>query len=79
MIAIKYKQEDMEFLTPEDSKSYREEKKIHICRNMFEREEVGDFKMRKVRCHCGYTGKYRSTFYFYRAIKDTRIYSTGVT
>ena len=57
--AIKYKQKDMKPLTSEERKSHRVAKKCHICIKMFKKEDSGDFKMRKVRDHCHYTGKYR--------------------
>ena len=50
---------DMEPLTSEERKSHRVAKKCHICIKMFKKEDAGDFKMRKVRNHCHYTGKYR--------------------
>ena len=57
--AIKYKQKDMDPLTAEQRKSHKEAKKCFICQKCFKKEDKEDFKMRKVRDHCHYTGKYR--------------------
>ena len=57
--AIKYKQKDMEPLTSEQRKSHKAAKKCFICQKCFKKEDKEDFKMRKVRDHCHYTGKYR--------------------
>ena len=58
---INYEMKPMIALTEEEKESYKNQQLCHICEKEFCTNNNNDEykKMRKVRDHCHYTGKYR--------------------
>ena len=56
-----YEMKPMDLLTEEEKESYKNQELCHICDKEFCTDNNNDEykKMRKVRDHCHYTGKYR--------------------
>ena len=72
------KKKEMIPLTDEENRSYENQKRRHVCRKLFTKDD------KKVRDHCHFTGKYRGTAHSmcnmnYKITKDIPIVSHNLS